>query len=222
MTDNKFRQAIFDALTDEYESLVPAYEIHTFSDEFEKKMKKLISRQRKPYYPMIKTTGRKVAAVITAAALLGGATVAAYGPARNAVKNFIINRYASHSEVKSVDNNAVSPETIQTNYDITYDLKDYEIIYEESDSVSRNITYRKGEIIIDYFQYVKCEFDIRINTENAEMSSENINGCEAVYYFDNNGYHNLIWDNGEYEIMIASNIGKSELIQIAESVQKAE
>lgn len=45
---------------------------------------------------------------------------------------------------------------------------------------------------------------------------------EAIYYCDNHNYHNLIWDNGEYIIMVNSNIGKNELIDIANSVQKVE
>lgn len=61
-----------------------------------------------------------------------------------------------------------------------------------------------------------------LNTENAEISTIDISGHDAVYYIDNHQFYHLIWDNGDYIIMISSNIGRNELIDIANSVQKAE
>ena len=61
-----------------------------------------------------------------------------------------------------------------------------------------------------------------LNTESAEISTIDISGHDAVYYVDNHQFYHLIWDNGDYIIMIGSNIGRNELIDIANSVQKAE
>ena len=60
----------------------------------------------------------------------------------------------------------------------------------------------------------------RINrvVENAEISTIDISGHDAVYYIDNHQFYHLIWDNGDYIIMISSNIGRNELIDIANSV----
>lgn len=63
---------------------------------------------------------------------------------------------------------------------------------------------------------------MHINTEDAVIESIIINNCEAIYFMDNHNYHHLIWDNGEYVIVIHSNIGKDELISIANSVKKVE
>jgi len=41
-------------------------------------------------------------------------------------------------------------------------------------------------------------------------------------FCDNHNYITVIWDNGDYIISLGSNLGKNALIEIAESVQKAE
>ena len=65
-------------------------------------------------------------------------------------------------------------------------------------------------------------YDENINTEGADISTININDNEAMYFHDNHQYDCLIWDNGDYILVIYSNIGKDELISIAKSVQKVE
>ena len=61
---------------------------------------------------------------------------------------------------------------------------------------------------------------VGINTENAETTAIDINGNEAVYFYDNHNYSHIIWDNGDYIIDISSNIDKNALISIAKSVEK--
>lgn len=224
MTDSKFRQALFEVLMEDCEKAVPYYEkAHDFSDEFKKKMQKLINNQKKPYYPLIKTTGRKIVAIIVAAALMGAIVAAAvYYPAKKA-NLFKVKDKTTFSEIQSNDaDNPEAPKTIEQNYDITYNLSEYDIYYEDYNSYSRTIVYQKENTVIDYCQYTKEMFDFGVNTEGAEMLSENINGFEAMYFVDNQNYHHLIWDNGEYVIMINTNLSKSELIEIAQSVQKVE
>ena len=48
------------------------------------------------------------------------------------------------------------------------------------------------------------------------------NGNDAVGWLDNHDYYTLIWNNGEYVIEINSNLDKTQLIEIARSVQKAQ
>lgn len=224
MTDSEFKQAISEALCEEYVKSIPEHNSdHIFSDSFNKKMKKLIKRQKKPYYRIINTAGKRAACIAVAALILSFSTVMGVDALRNAFKNFIIKIFSTYSEISYVDESEVSaPGTIESIYSITYDLSDYEIDYEDYDSVRRHIIYKKDDIYIDYYQWIKSEYDAHLNTEDAEISQMEIQGHEAIYYCDNHNYHNLIWDNGEYVIMVNSNVGKNKLIDIANSVQKVE
>lgn len=224
MNDSQFKRAIFESLTKEYELSVPEQNTnHVFSDSFNRKMDKLISQQKKPYYKMINTGGKRVACIAVVIFIASFTTIMSVSALRNAFKDFFMSIFSNHSEISVVvDSSDIAPTVIQSNYNITYDLSEYDIAYEEYDDLSHFISYQKDDIVIDYFQYVKAEFDIGLNTEGAEVSTITINGCDAVYYLDNHSYHHLIWDNGEYIIVLSSNIGKSELIEIAYSVQKVE
>lgn len=59
ITNEIFKRAIFEALTQEYENSIPDTEKHSFSQKFEKEMSKLIKRREKPYYKMINTSEKE-------------------------------------------------------------------------------------------------------------------------------------------------------------------
>lgn len=198
------------------------YADYQFSEGYLKKKEKLIRQQKKVYYPLIKTTGRRIASAIIAAALMGTLTVAAYEPARNAVKDFFMGIFATHSDISAVNEDNDAPETIEAIYEITYDLSEFDVSFEDYHDYLRTICYSNGQIDINYSQWVKSVFDMSVNTEGTEMSTINIGDYEAIYYTDNNNYSTVIWDNREYIIVIDTNLSQNELIEIAESVQKVE
>lgn len=220
MKNEIFKKAIFEALTPEYENMIPNMEDHNFSSKFEKNMAKLVKSYDKPYFKMINTAGKRVACILIVLFTASFFTLMNVEAVKNSFIDFFIQHFNKFSIVRSVDNDI--PETIEDIYVITYDLSDYHIDYEKYDDYSRNITYLNGDDVIDYFQYVKSDFDIHLNTENADIASETVNGHEAIYYCDNHNYHHLIWDNGDYIISLSTTISKDALIEIANSVQKAE
>lgn len=223
MYDDNFRKALFDALTPEYKQILDdASDTHEFSVEFEKKMQKLIKLRNKPYYKIINTVGKRVACIVVIVLIASSVTVLSVDALRNAVADFFVNIYEKFSTVQSVNEDKTAPTTIEDIYAITYDLSDYDVIYEEKDNYSYNITYIKDDVVIDFLQYTKDMYDKNVNTEGAEITTIDINNYEAVYFLDNHNYNHLIFDNGEYIIYISSNISKNALICIAESVRKVE
>ena len=223
MYDDNFRKALFDALTPEYKQILDdASDTHEFSVEFERKMQKLIKRRNKPYYKIINTVGKRVACIIVIVLLASSVTVLSVDALRNAVADFFVNIYEKFSTVQSVNEDKTAPTTIEDIYAITYDLSDYDVIYEEKDNYSYNITYIKDDVVIDFLQYTKDMYDQNVNTEDAEISTISITSKEAIIFLDNQNYYHLIWDNGDYILNIGSNIDKNALICIAESVQKVE
>lgn len=221
MPNEIFKRAIFDALTQEYDNSVPETEYHVFSQRFEKKMEKLIKRRKKPYYKMVNTFGKRAACFAAGVLVAFTLTIMNVEAFRNAFIDFFIRIFEKFSIVQSVEN-INSPEKIEEIYNITYDLSGYVIDYEEYDDYSRNITYINGNNVVDYFQYAKSAYDMLLNTENADIETIIIDHHKAIYYKDNRNYHHIIWDNGEYIISLSSNVGKNELIDIANSVQKVE
>ena len=220
MQNSKLKKALAEALISEYEMSIPQMEEHIFSKEFEKKMKKLIGRRQKPYYKLINRAWKRAACVVIAI-IMSTTIVMQVEAIRNLFKDFFAYIYDKFSVLQAVnDDNA--PETIENIYAITYELHDYEIIYENYNDYRRNITYKNEDLVIDYFQYVKFAYDVHLNTENSDIETLLINGTEMIYFKDNHEYDYLIWDNGDYIISISSNIGENLLIEIAESVQKVE
>ena len=195
-------------------------EEHIFSKKFERKMKKLINRRRKPYYKLINKTWKRAVCAVTAVAV--SMTIAMQVEAvRSLFKDFFAYIYEKFSVLQSVDSTN-APETIEDVYVITYDLSGYTIDYEEYDDYSRNIAYVKGDVIIDYYQVVKYKYDLLWNTEDTNMEKILIGDFEAVYFYDNHNFETIVWDDGEYIFTIGSNVGKNALIDMAKSVQKVE
>lgn len=221
MTNNNFKKALSDSINEEYNKLIPEMEMHTFSPEFEKKMKKLIHRRKKPYYKFVNTVGKR-AACITAAFILASSTaIISVEALRTKFPGFFINTKKTHSTIKSEDKTNC-PETIEEIYGITYDLNGFTVDFKDYDKYNRNITYKNRDIQLSFEQHAKLSYDEDINTEDAVLHNIEINGSHGIYFLDNHNYDNIIWDNGDYVFLLSSNIGKNELIEIAESVQKVE
>ena len=216
-----FKRAIFEALTQEYENSIPDTEKHLFSPKFEKEMSRLIKRREKPYYKMINTFGKRAACFAVGILIASSLTIMNVEALREAFIKLVVNVFEKFSIVQSVDANG-SPEIIEDIYKITYDMSEYSVDYEERNEIFYNIIYSNENIIVNYNQWIKSEYDILLNTENADIETIMINGHEAIYFCDNHNYHTIIWDNNDYIISLSSNIGKTTLIEIANSVQKAE
>lgn len=220
MQNSKFKMALSEALIPEYEASIPQMEEHIFSRKFEQKMKKLINRRRKPYYKLINKTWKRAVCAVTAAAV-SMTIVMQVEAVRSLFKDFLAYIYEKFSVLQSIDSSN-APETIEDVYVITYDLSDYVIDYGKNNGEFFNVTYRNNDIIIDYFQYTKTNYDSLWNTEETNLEKIIIGNYEAVYFNDNHNFETIVWDNGEYIFSISSNIGKNVLIDIAKSVQKAE
>lgn len=221
MQNEKFKSAIHEAMERDYRNLTKSSENHMFSPKFEKRMNRLIGRRNKPYYRIINTAAKRAACIAAAVLIVSSATIMSVDALRNAFIDFIVSVYERFSTVHTIDDYN-SPEIIEDIYEITYDLSGYKIDYEQYDDFHRNIIYIKNDVVINYSQYIKSEFDLHINTEGVDIETVIINEHEAVYYCDNHKYGNLIWDNGYYIICLSSNINKNALINIAKSVKKVE
>lgn len=221
MTNEKFKHAIFEALTAEYENSVPVIDEHIFSPQFERKMAKLIKRREKSYYKMINTLSKRIACFVLGVIIAASAVIISVDALRNAVVDFFINVFDKFSVVRAYEKN-ISADTIEDFYEITYNLSGYSYEVWFSDEYSRMAEYTNGEIYINFNQSSQSVYDTLLNTENAAIEYVTINGKEAICFCDNQSYNHLIWNNDGCVISLSSNIDKNTLIDIACSVQKAE
>lgn len=175
----------------------------------------------RPYYKLINTFGKRAACVVCAVLAVSSVTVFSVDALRNRVSELFVDKHSTYSNIQ-FDNKGNAPETIETIYEIGYDLSDFSIDYERYTEYSRHILYSKDDISIDFVQYTKDMYDENVNSEGAEILTININGYDAIYFRDNHDYDFIIWDNEEYIFRLHSNIGKDKLMEIAESVHKAE
>lgn len=218
----EFGKIIYDVMIDEYDELLVENVEHEFSLKFEKRMEKLINRRKKPYFRMINTVGKRVACIAACTFIVSAGALMSVDAVRDTVFGFIMNIFEDHSDI-SFEDDGKHPDTIQDIYEIGYDMSDYEISFEVNNDKMRSVEYmdNKGNSIV-FEQYVEDAFNLRINTEDATVSHIDLNGYDAMYYYDNNSFNNLIWDNGQYIFYISSNLTKEKTISVAESVKKVE
>lgn len=224
MKNDNFKKALYDSLIPEFSNMLPDAneDEHVFSINFEKKMQKLIKRRNKPYYKIINTVGKRVACIIVIVLIASSVTVLSVDALRNAVADFFVSIYEKFSTVQSADEDKSAPATIDDIYAITYNLDEYKIYYEDNTEYRRSISYIKDDVVINFSQYTKDMYDKNVNTEDAEISTIEINGTEAIMFLDNQNYYHIIINSDDYVFGIGSNAGKDILIDIAKSVQKVE
>ena len=202
-----------------------SYSNYEFSEDYLNKKEKLIKNQSRIYYPLIKTTGRRIASAIIAAAIMGTTTVAAYAPARNAIKNFFLRIFNDHSVVSvQYDSEDIGDHKsrIEKQYSITVPEG---FVLDESESVSTDnyieLCYysddKKKSIYFD--QYTADTYSSYYDNErgNFKFSSDKF-GNEFMIY-TNDDFINILWDNGEYIFSLSGDISELEIMDIYYSVK---
>ena len=211
---------------DELNSLdLSSYENYKFSKDYLNKKEKLIKSQNRIYYPLIKTTGRRIASAIIAAAIMGTTTVAAYAPARNAIKNFFLRFFNDHSVVSvQYDSEDLGDHKsrIEKQYSIT--VPDG-FVLDESESVSTDnyieLCYysndRSKSIYFD--QYTADSYFSYYDNERGHFKSSLDKFGNEFMLYTNDDFINILWDNGEYIFSLSDDISESEIMDIYYSVK---
>lgn len=102
MNENlQFLQALKDVSDEDFNEDMNSISLtgeHEFSDKFNRKMKKLIARQKKQYFRFVSTAGRRAACIILAVVVISASALSVEA-VRNAVYDFIIKIFSNHSVV---------------------------------------------------------------------------------------------------------------------------
>lgn len=211
---------------DELNSLdLSSYSYYEFSEDYLNKKEKLIKNQSRIYYPLIKTTGRRIASAIIVAAIMGTTTVAAYAPARNAVRNFFLRIFNDHTVV-SVQHDSKDigdhKSRIEKQYSITVPNG---FVLDESESVSTDnyieLCYysddKKKSIYFD--QYTADSYSSYYDNERGHFKFSSDKFGNEFMIYTNDDFINILWDNGEYIFSLSGEISESEIMDIYYSVK---
>ena len=211
---------------DELNSLdLSSYNNYEFSEDYLNKKEKLIKSQNHIYYPLIKTTGRRIASAIIAAAIMGTTTVAAYAPARNAVKNFFLRIFNDHSVVAvQYDSEDIGDHKIRIEKQYSITVPDG-FVLDESESVSTDnyieLCYysddKKKSIYFD--QYTADTYSSYYDNERGHFKSSSDKLGNEFMIYTNDDFINILWDNGEYIFGLSGDISESEIMDIYYSVK---
>lgn len=227
MTDQRFEEFLSLSMNNfGAEFTVPdksMFETHVFSEKSEKRMLRLIRHQKFLFFPTVHASPRRMAATMLTLIILISAATLTVSAAVEMIEGFIVDEYEDHSDVQLVDCEG-APETIEEVYEIDVpegfdvvdrsELSDYSSIY--------MVEYKKNDCYIIFRQIVKSKYDLSVNTEWNNMEPISVNNYDGYFLNVAKGTYSLSWIEREYAFTIDGNIGKSELINIAESVHKVE
>ena len=205
---------------------ISEYANYQFSKKYLKNKSKLIRQRKKVYYPLIKSTGRRIAVAIIAATMMGSVTAVAYEPARKAIKDFFVRMFNGYSIVRPVDDSKEidnHKKTIEKEYNIKVP-KEYTLSKDESvktdDFIWKNYYTKDNQSYVYFSQYTKVYYHANVDNEQAELIQKfDKNQNEILVYSMDNIYTRIIWDNGEYIFELSGTFSESELMEIYYSLK---
>lgn len=216
MSKSNFISALESSFEDDCNTVmnldIPSY---AMSEEFTKKMEKLIKRQKKPYFLMTCTAGRRVACIVAAVIVLSLSSLSVEA-VREAVHDFFMNIFSDHAVVSA---NSEIDKGYPTAIEDEYYIDNIPAGFEEVDHVemdnSITITYFKDDQYIFFEQHTKTAYAVNYDNEHSELYYTDDNGQE--YLIHDTGYdYTFIWDNGQYIFEICSNLDKKSIQNLCE------
>lgn len=196
---------------------------YEFSPKFEKKMQKLIRREQRFYFPLVKTPVRRLVTIAVTVIVALSVLTMSVGALRSAFFQFLTEVFSTHTVVKSSEADG-SPTDFRDVYEPAEIPDQFELIQKNDSSVNIPylfLVYKKNDQYIIFRQWLKSRYDIAINTEQDKAEPIEINGFEG-FMLNTGGNCVITWDNGDYILEIIADIGDDALISVAESVQKVE
>lgn len=193
----------------------------TFSAEFEQKMRKLINREKKPYYYLINTVGKRVACIILAALITLTSVTFGVKAIREAVIDFFVETFEKFSIVGFKDEDIPeNNKTIETYYAPTYIPEGYEIKMDEKFNLYRSSNYESNTGYIYFTQQLNDIDDSYIDTEQSQYENIMINGYKGIIVLKSASC-TIYWNDNKYNFLITmeNSWTKEEAIRIAESVK---
>lgn len=228
MTSNQFDELLRESLEQSHDEYIDIkdewFEPFDYSVKFEHKIKLLTKKSIWWDIPKIKLTPKWFIILTIMITLLVGTALTTYA-GRKIYNRFYVDEYKNYTVFEAVDsvNNGAIEE-----YEITYDMSDYDINLEEKSQKYTRIRYsnwvNNTNVSVMFSQRIKSELkEAAWSAEDAELYSVLIDDVEALYWEktdDKEITRFIIWEKGEYVFSLTgTNIEKDKLVAIANSIK---
>lgn len=209
-------QAIILPYAEEMEAITDVdYE---FSENYRKKISRLIKDRSKPYYPLIKTTLRRTVFIIAAVLMMGTITVAAVPQFREWFIGLFVSQNENNADVLAVRGD-VPADDLNNDfiyYEPTFRPNGFKEDSRIKDTAYLCIDYYCNNKIISYSQG-SLTLGVQVDTENMEIEYINISGHKALLSYDDDSSI-IVWNDGVYSYSISGDLCKKDIIEMANSV----
>lgn len=190
---------------------------YEFSENFNKKMKKLIENQRKPYWNLINSASKKVAIVCIIIITLF-TTLFSVQAIREPIITFITEIYETFTKHIFVGDTSPS---IKREYILGNLPKDFVQTNRIENDISVTTVFENnvGDII-EFSQSATEYAGITVDTENGEQYTINLNSTELSVYENEEVIH-VVWiqDTYYFHITAYGNVDLNTLISIIASIK---
>jgi hypothetical protein len=203
---------VFEAEADAFMAQIDSQDNAELSDKTERKLRKLVKRRDKSYYPLICTAGRRIACIV-AVIFVFALSALSIKPVRATVFDIFIDVFPDHIHIST-----------------THDVRSIN----SSNFIEREISIPEGfelsekNITSNYvYKLYKNDDKFIIYTQvNEEMYSASIDNERSTIenYTNNNGIHFtiiktdskyiVIWKDENYVYTIKSNLTKNEILDL--------
>ena len=189
-----------------------------FSDGFEKKMQKLIMVQKKSYFYLINSVGKRVAIIVLAIIISLTATTFGVKAIRETVIEFITETFEKFTKISVQDEEPVTQDDI-VKAAPQYIPEGYSIESEFDSGIVYRIVYSNSDInTIDYIQQINFGTIYNVDTEDIEYEVININSLDGIKYIKKK-MNTVVFSDETYLYTIRGQVPFDELIKMAESIK---
>ena len=193
----------------------------TLSEDFQKRMRTVLNRQKHGFYVLFGTAGRRAASILLTVLTTAAVTTVSVEALREPVVQFFTRIYERFTQVFFVDDTPDARMVEMELYLPTYIPEGYELEEEEVLPYIHRATYKHSNSNnkIHYKQRWKESGLMVADTENTQYSPVNIGDYEGIAY-RNKDMFTLIYSNNLYTYTLSAPLPLDELIEIAKSIQK--
>lgn len=219
-----FLQALEETYDDEFENYMSSLEErygceHIFGNKHNREMAKLIKRQRRPYFKLISTAGRRAACIIVAFIVMSASALSVKA-IREAFLDFISNIFSDHSVVTTESG---TDKGYPTNIEEEYYISELPDGFEEMDKGktdnSIDISYFRNDEYVFFTQYTKTAYEQTYDNERSEFNEYMDSDGKQYMVITNKSGITYIWDNGRYIFEVTSNLDKEYVLKLCKSTK---
>jgi len=218
------KRALIEAFSRDYSDIPNDEEIdkiHTFSNEFEIKMKKLQKKSKIKYVYIFNLQVRRMAVIAVCIIVIFTASMSIEA-VRTPIIKFCVTIYEKFSSILFIndsDNELSFPTTLETLYAPDYVPDGYILDEDINDSNMRILIYtNENGNEIEFNQYIITTTNLTINTEGITTEDIFIYMNKGIFY-TNKEINVILWHDEQYGYLVKSNIEKSLLQRMAESIK---